>query len=94
MKKYKDRIELTFDHARGGLVLVGGEQGNGFTIAGKNRVFEPADVRVKGNTLVVSGPAIASPQAVRYQFRNDAGATLFNTTGLPSPSFRTDDWGR
>jgi sialate O-acetylesterase len=93
-KKYKDRMELTFDHAVKGLVLIGREGGNGFLIAGENREFKPADVRVEGRKLVVSGVEIANPQAVRYAFRNSAEATLFNTAGLPAPSFRTDDWDR
>ncbi len=93
-KKFKERIELTFDHAPNGLVLIGREEGNGFLIAGENREFKPADVRVEGRKLVVSNVEIANPQAVRYAFRNTAEATLFNTAGLPAPSFRTDDWSR
>ena len=30
--------------------------------------------------------------AVRYAFRNVPEATLFNTSGIPASSFRTDDW--
>jgi sialate O-acetylesterase len=94
MKKFEDRVELTFDHAPNGLVLIGSEGGNGFLIAGEDREFKPADVRVTGRKLVVSSVEIAKPQAVRYAFRNTAEATLFNTAGLPAPSFRTDDWSR
>jgi sialate O-acetylesterase len=93
-KKFKDRIELSFDHARGGLVLIGAEQGNGFQIAGDDRIFKYAEVRVKGSRLVISNPEIVDPQAVRYAFSDIPQATLFNTEGLPSPSFRTDDWNR
>jgi len=93
-RRYKDRMELSFDQAQNGLVLVGREEGNGFQIAGEDRVFKSADVRVKGATLVVSNPDIANPIAVRYGFTNTSQATLFNTAGLPAPSFRTDDWSR
>jgi len=93
-RRYRDGVELFFDHALAGLVLVGREEGNGFQIAGEDRVFKPADVRVKGTTLVVFNAEISNPQAVRYAFRNTSQATLFNTAGLPSPSFRTDDWDR
>ena len=91
-KKFKDSIELMFDHAQSGLVLIGREEGNGFQIAGQDRVFRQAEVRVVGSRLVVSHPDITNPEAVRYAFRNTAQATLFNVAGLPSPSFRTDDW--
>jgi sialate O-acetylesterase len=94
IRKYKDRVELAFDHAENGLVLIGREEGNGFQVAGEDRVFKPADVKVKGATLVVSNSGVTNPQAVRYAFTNTSQATLFNTAGLPSPSFRTDDWRR
>jgi sialate O-acetylesterase len=94
IRKFQDRIELSFDHAPNGLVLIGREEGNGFLIAGENRQFVPADVRVEGQKVVVSSVEIANPQAVRYAFRNTAESTLFNMAGLPASSFRTDDWSR
>lgn len=93
-RKFKDRIELTFDHAKNGLVLIGREDGNGFQIAGADHVFRQAEVKIVGNKLLVSHPDIIEPQSVRYAFGNTSQATLFNTVGLPSPSFRTDDWSR
>lgn len=93
-KKFRDRIELFFDNAAGGLVVTQTESGNGFLIAGADSVFRPAEVRVRGNRLIVSQSALTNPRAVRYAFSNTAQATLFNADGLPSPSFRTDDWSR
>jgi len=89
---FSDRIELSFDNAGTGLVVTQNERGNGFQIAGGDRVFRDADVAVKHNRLVVSHPAVKDPVAVRYAFTNAPGATFFNSEGLPSPSFRTDDW--
>lgn len=91
-RKFADRMELTFSHAARGLVLTGCVQGNGFQIAGEDRVFKPAEVSVRGSKLVVFRKDVSKPQAVRYAFTNTAQGTLFNTDGLPSPSFRTDDW--
>jgi len=91
-KYLKDKIELSFDQAAQGLVVTQSESGNGFMIAGEDRIFKPADVRVQGSRLIVSHPAVANPKAVRYAFSNTAQATLFNIQGLPSPSFRTDEW--
>ena len=87
-----DRIELSFEHAGQGLVVTQSENGNGFLIAGDERVFRPADVSVRGSRLILSSPAVAHPRAVRYAFTNAASATFFNSEGLPSPSFRTDKW--
>jgi len=88
----KGGIELSFDQTARGLVVTQTENGNGFLIAGEDRVFRPADVRVRGDKLIVSRPTLTNPKAVRYAFSNTSQATLFNTEGLPSPSFRTDDW--
>ena len=41
---------------------------------------------------IVTSDAVAEPVAVRYAFRNYAEATLFNSSGIPASSFRTDDW--
>jgi sialate O-acetylesterase len=85
-------IELLFDHVENGLVLKEGSEGNSFRIAGADRIFKAAVVRVHGRRLVVTNPEIPNPAAVRYAFSNTPEATLFNTAGLPAPSFRTDDW--
>jgi sialate O-acetylesterase len=92
MKIVGDRIELSFGDVAGGLVLTGSERGNGFQIAGEDRVFRNADVAVRRSGLIVSSPLVKRPLAVRYAFGNTSQATLFNTGGLPSSSFRTDDW--
>ena len=91
-RKSKDKIALTFDHVGNGLVVVGGPQGNNFQIAGEDKVFKPAKIRVKGKTVEVFNEGIPHPQSVRYAFTNVAQATLFNSEGLPASSFRTDDW--
>jgi sialate O-acetylesterase len=92
VEKNHGRIELLFDFAEEGLVLKSGRSGNGFQIAGNDRVFKDANVLVRGNRLIVSHPDITLPEAVRYAFSNTPDATLFNSDGLPAPSFRTDDW--
>jgi len=78
---------LEFDHVHGGLVA-----GDGFEIAGKDRVFHPATAKVRGDTVVVQSEAVASPVAVRYAWHDTATASLYNKAGLPASPFRTDDW--
>lgn len=92
MKIEKDHIILSFDQAGKRLVLRERPTGNGFQIAGADRQFKEAQVTVRGTKLVVSHPEIRDPVAVRYAFSNAAEATLFSSEGLPSSSFRTDDW--
>lgn len=91
-KKLKGAVEISFQYADKGLVLIGGLRGNGFQIAGEDRVFTHAYVEVHGSKLIVSNPDVPDPVAVRYAFTNTPGAALFNTDGLPASSFRTDDW--
>jgi sialate O-acetylesterase len=92
MKKEKDKIVLSFQHSEKGLILKNLEAGNRFKIAGSDKQFKDAEVKIRGNTLVISCPDILHPQAVRYAFTNTDEATLFNGEGLPAPSFRTDSW--
>ncbi len=91
MKTEDSHIILSFSHADGGLKLAD-TKNNNFTIAGADRVFYPATVKIQGALLQVSSPKVKQPQAVRYAFTNTAIATLFNSEGLPAPSFRTDNW--
>lgn len=84
-------IILEFQHSESGLKLTDFKNNN-FKIAGSDRVFYPATIKISGNRLLVSSSKVKEPQAVRYAFSNTAEATFFNNNGLPSPSFRTDNW--
>lgn len=65
----------------------------GFEIAGADRKFYPAQARITGDREVrVSSYMVAEPVAVRYAFRNNPEATLYNTSMLAAFPFRTDDW--
>ncbi len=80
---------LTFSHVGGGLVAKGGEL-VGFTIAGPDKVFHPAQARIVGDTIVVSGPEVPNPAAVRYAWASVPEANLYNKEGIPASSFRSD----
>jgi sialate O-acetylesterase len=86
------KIILTFEHAKKGLVLKERNGESNFLIAGEDKVFRKAIVKITGNKLVVFHPQITNPISVRYAWSNVEEGTLFNKEGLPSPSFRTDDW--
>jgi len=80
---------LHFTHIGGGLVAKDGAL-KGFTIAGADKVFHPAQVKIVGETVVVSSPEVLKPAAVRYGWANVPEGNLFNHVGLPASPFRTD----
>ena len=82
---------ISFTHLGGGLDFKG-EAPKGFMIAGEDRNFVPATVKIVGDTLVVSSSAVAKPVAVRYGWANVPDVNLYNKLGLPASPFRTDGW--
>ena len=83
------RAVLTFKHLGGGLVAKDGPL-TGFTIAGANGEFHPAEARIAGDTVEVSSPDVPQPRRVRYGWANVASGNLFNRAGLPASPFRSD----
>ncbi len=92
MKIVKDKIILSFEYVDGGLVLKSKEGENNFMIAGEDKVFKKAEVKIEGKKLVVFSPEVKNPKAVRYGWSEYVDGSLFNKAGLPASSFRTDDW--
>ncbi|MBC8011632.1 MAG: sialate O-acetylesterase [Burkholderiales bacterium] len=64
----------------------------GFELAGADRIFQPAEARIEGRTVVVTASVVPKPIAVRYAWRNAPAATLRNAAGLPAAPFRSDDF--
>ncbi len=91
MKVEGDSIRLSFDHLGGGLVAQDGKLTD-FAIAGKDKQFVWAEARIEGDTVVVSGPKVKDPVAVRYAWQINPKASLYNKAGLPATPFRTDRW--
>lgn len=89
MKLETDRAILSFTHVGGGLVARDGEL-RGFTIAGKDGTFVPAQAVIDGDKVVVSAPSGLKPTAVRYGWDKTPDVNLFNQAGLPATPFRTD----
>ena len=86
---------LSFDNVALGLSTYGKEI-NCFEVAGADSVFYPAKLVIKTKQANVWSPKVKAPVAVRYAFSNYpvTSGYLYNTAGLPVPSFRTDNWGR
>lgn len=83
------KITLNFKHVGGGLLAKDGEL-KGFTIAGEDKKFVPAQATIQGATIVVSADGVADPKAVRYGWANVPDVNLFNKEGIPASPFRTD----
>src|SRR5437667_4147781 len=90
------RLRAWFDHAGSGLASRGDPRGGGsltgFTIAGQDRRFVPAEALIDGATVVVSSPDVKDPVAVRYAWAGDPVSNLVNKEGLPASPFRSDEW--
>jgi len=89
-----NQATLTFKHLGGGLVAKDGAL-RGFTIAGADGKFAPANARiqedaVKGDTIVVSSESVAVPVQVRYGWTNVPEPSLWNKAELPASPFQTD----
>jgi sialate O-acetylesterase len=84
------QIRVWFSHADG-LQAKGGGAITGFTIAGADGNFVPAEARLDGNTVVVSSAQVANPAAVRYAWADDPVCNLINQAGLPAHPFRSDE---
>jgi len=88
------QLVVKFAHAAG-LHLEGNAQ-TGFALAGADKVFHPATVVVKGNTVTVTAAdgQVPHPVAVRYGWAYFPACYLYNADHLPASQFRTDTWPR
>lgn len=94
LEKYKEKdgkMYLSFENGKGLKASDGGVV-RGFEIAGEDKKFYPAEVKISVNYLELSSPDVRSPAAVRYAWANDPGCNLINAAGLPASPFRTDRW--
>lgn len=96
--RFPCRIGLRFKHDEHGICFENGvttATSKNFEIAGEDKVFHPAEVKIMHKNeyvLEVWSDKVPNPVAVRYAFKNYVKGDLFNTFGVPVSSFRTDDW--
>jgi len=86
-----NEVVLSFDHTDGGLMARGGEL-KGFLIAGEDKKWVNTSAKFEGDKVIVSGPDVQRPVAVRYAWANNPDCNLYNGAGLPASPFRTDNW--
>jgi len=85
-----DEVIINFSHIGKGMTTKQNDELKGFTIAGEDKKFVPANAVIKGNQIVVSDKNIKKPVAVRYGWSNVPDVNLFNGDGFPATPFRTD----
>ncbi len=83
-------LRLTFDHAHG--LRADAAAAAAFQVAGRDRVFHPAQIEIEGASLRVRSANVPKPVAARFAWVAGAVVALANDAGLPAASFRTDDW--
>jgi sialate O-acetylesterase len=93
MKAHGDKVHLLFTEVNTDLIVKGGGELRGFSIAGADNRFVPARAITDGKKVIVWSDSVARPVAVRYGWAdNPAGINLFNRDilfkdGLPAPPF-------
>lgn len=76
---------LTFQHAKG--LNAHGDLA-GFEVAGADGQWHPADAKIDGETVIVTCKEVAEPKQVRYAWKDNPVATLYNGAGIPASPFR------
>ena len=81
------QLRVSFEYVESGLVSRDGLPLNWFEIAGTNQMFVTATTTVDGDTILVSAPAVAEPEWVRFAWHEIAEPNLMNVEGLPAGAF-------
>ncbi|HET9745054.1 MAG TPA: sialate O-acetylesterase [Chitinophagaceae bacterium] len=92
MEVSKGKVNLYFDNAPNGFMVKGDGTATEFVIAGEDKNFLPAEVKLEKSRIVVWNKQITNPVAVRFSFSNTGMSNVFNKEGLPITPFRTDNW--
>jgi sialate O-acetylesterase len=90
VEKSGNKLIVEFDHVGSGLVA--SNRGLlGFEIAGSDKNYISAVAKIVDNKVEVSNPSVTSPEFVRYAWRDNSVASLFNLEGLPASTFTSED---
>ena len=88
-EKSENKLILDFEYKGTGLIAKGSL--SGFEIAGADKKFVSAVAKIVDNKVQVFAASVAQPEYVRYAWRDNGIATLFNNEGLPASSFTTEE---
>ncbi|WP_460973819.1 sialate O-acetylesterase [Spirosoma migulaei] len=86
------KIVVRFTNVGGGLITNDGEDLSEFAIAGSDKKFVWAKVKIEGDNVVVWSDEVPTPLYVRYAWAdNPVNPNLYNKEKLPASPFRTDN---
>lgn len=80
-------VILRFTHLGAGLATRDGKPLHGFTLAGPDGKFVPAEAVIEKDTIRVHSNAVPVPATVRYAWTDDPNNNLINANGLPASPF-------
>jgi sialate O-acetylesterase len=83
----KNKAILTFDYSDG--LHSTDKKITCFEVAGADKVFYPAEAKIKDNKIIVTSKSVKSPSFVRFAWRNTSIPNLVNGAGLPASCFTT-----
>ena len=86
-----DKMELDFGQKQDGFQIKGTTL-KGFTIAGPDRVFYPAEAMVQNGKIIVFSTEVSIHLAALYGWADNPDCNLYGENGLPVAPFRTDCW--
>jgi sialate O-acetylesterase len=84
----KNKAVISFDHSEG--LHSTGDKITYFEIAGEDRIFYPAEAKIKDQTVIIQSKKVKVPVAVRFAWSNTAVPNLVNGAGLPASCFITE----
>lgn len=96
MKTEGNKVTISFTNIGSGL-MTKDKYGylKGFEISGADQKYCYAKAYLQGNKVIVYADDVTAPIAVRFGWFDDlSDNNLYNTEGLPTVPFRTDNWER
>ena len=91
LEKQGNKLKIGFSSAVG-LATRDGKNPDWFEVAGKDGVFQKADTRIEGNSVIAQSSEISDPATVRFAWNKLATPNLMNGAGLPASAFRAGDF--
>jgi len=87
MKAVDGKLVLSFDNIGGGLKS-GGDELQGFAVAGADGPYHWAKARIHKNQVEIWSDDVKEPARVRYAWADNPICDLFNKEGLPASPFQ------
>lgn len=82
-------IRVKFDHAENGLASRDGKPLSHFEVAGRDGLFQLAEAKIEGDSVLISAAAVPEPRRARFAWSKLAIANLMDQDGLPATAFHT-----